>query len=53
MLNKLTERGGHGYGYYSYGYYYGGSSDSSNGHRKRRFPWSRKSKETEAAKSYA
>lgn len=49
VLNKLT-RGRHGY--YSYSYYYG-PAESTNGNRKRRFPWSRKAGKREATKSYA
>ena len=51
ILNKLTDRG---HGYYGYGYYdYSSSDDTTNGHRKRRIPWTRTPRASEESTTYA
>lgn len=52
VLNKLTDRG-QGYYYYAYYYYYSGSTDGTNGHRRRRLPWGKKIRQPEESASVA
>lgn len=48
ILNKVAESR---HSYYGYGYYYTSSKDSTNGHRKRRLPWSRAPKPAQRSKA--
>jgi len=52
ILNKLSQRG-HGYYYYDYSYGYSNAEKPTNGHRKLRLPWAKKSRKPERAKSHA